>query len=258
MGIDTDFHSHIVRSSAGQMVQKAREKRLRVLGLSEHVFQVTEGHAVLSHMPREGPLLTLDDYFARIGAAAGHSALDVRIGLEVDFVPARNAEIWQVIEGRAWDFLIGSVHQIDGVLLEGRRKRSREEGEALWLRYFELLREAVACGKFSVVSHPVRMRAANPFLPASLDEELEQLAALAAHHDVALEINGYDILAYSGLVKRLARACSLHRAAVSIGSDAHDPTGLAQGHHLSEEILRQARIGTVRIWKNMLAEEYEV
>jgi histidinol-phosphatase (PHP family) len=258
MSINTDFHSHIVRSSAGQMVQKAREQRLHVLGLSEHVFQITEGQAVLPHMPQEGPLLSLDDYFARIRAAAGQFALDVRIGLEVDFVPASNAEIWQVIEGQAWDFLIGSVHQIDGTLLEERHRRSREESEALWLRYFELLREAVACGKFNVISHPVRMRAANPCVPPSLDEELERLAAEAARHDVALEINGYDILTYPGLVKRLVRACSLHHTPISVGSDAHDPRGLAQGHGPSEEFLRAATIDTVRIWKQMQAEEYKI
>jgi histidinol-phosphatase (PHP family) len=259
MSIDTDFHSHIVRSSAEQMLQKAEEKRLRVLGLSEHVFQLTEGRVILSHMPQEGPLLTLDDYVARIQAAvARHSAPDVRIGLEVDFVPASNVEIWQVLAGHSWDFLIGSVHEIDGALLEARQKRSREEGEALWLRYFELLREAAACGTFSVISHPVRMRTVNPFLPPSLDAELEHLAAEAARYNVALEINGYDILTYSGLVQRLARACALHHTPVSVGSDAHDPRGLAQGHQLSEDLLRTAGIGKVRIWKQMQAEEYEI
>jgi len=258
MSIDTDFHSHIVRSSAAQMVQRAKEKHLRVLGLSEHIFQMTEGRAVLPDMPSEGPLLALDDYFARIRAAAAQAEMDVRIGLEVDFVPDKNAALWQVIEGHAWDFLIGSVHQVDGMLFEERRKHSREEGETLWLHYFESLRAAVACGRFSVVSHPVRMRTANPFLPPTLDEELEHLAAEAARSDVALEINGYDILTYAGLVKRLARACALHHTPVSVGSDAHDPRGLAQGHRLSEELLREAGIHKLRIWKNMHAEEYEI
>lgn len=256
MGIDTDFHSHIVRSSAGQMVQKAREKHLRVLGFSEHVFQMTEARPLLPHMPQEGPFLTLDDYFARIRQAAEQGELDVRIGLEVDFVPDKNAEIQQTIQGRTWDFLIGSVHQVDGVLFEERLKRSQEEGEALWLRYFELLREAVSSGIFSLVSHPVRMREANPFLPPHLNEELERLAAEATRHDVALEINGYDVLTYPSLVKRLARACAVQKTPISVGSDAHDPRGVAQGHALSEEILREAGITRVRIWKNMVAEEY--
>ena len=258
MGIDTDFHSHIVRSSARQMVQRAREKGLRVLGLSEHVFQMTEARPLLPHMPQEGPFLTLDEYFARIQAAAEQAEIDVRTGLEVDFVPGKNVEIQEVVQGRSWDFLIGSVHQVDEVLFETPLQRSREEGEALWQRYFELLREAVRSGAFSLVSHPVRMRSANPFLPPHLDEELERLAIEATRHDVALEINGYDVLTYPSLVRRLARACAAQHTPISVGSDAHDPRGVAQGHALSEEILREAGITSVRTWKGMIAEEYAI
>lgn len=258
MNIESDFHSHVVRSSARQMIQKAREKGLRTLGLSEHIFQMQEARPLLPYMPQEGPFLTLDNYFADIEQAAEQVQFDTRIGLEVDFVPGKQADLAQIIAGRPWDFLIGSVHEIDGLIFEKEHKYTRAEGEALWLRYFELLRLAVASGFFSLVSHPVRMRATNPFLPARLDEELEHLAAEAAHHNVALEINGYDVLTYPGLVKRLARACVVHRAPISVGSDAHDPRGVAQGHQLSEEILRAAGIQRVHIWKSMNMEEYAI
>ena len=258
MSIGSDFHTHIVRSSALHMQQQAQERGLRVLGHSEHVFQMNEARPLLPHMPQEGPFLTLDDYFASIRTAAEQTSCDVRIGLEVDFVPDKNTKIWQVIQGRPWDFLIGSVHEIDGVLLEAPRKRNRAEGEALWLRYFELLRAAVGCGKFSLISHPVRMRVTNPFLPPKLDDELEHLAAEAAHHNVALEINGYDILTYPSLVKRLARACASQRTPISVGSDAHDPRGIAQGHALSDALLKEMRISQVRIWRGMVAEEYAI
>ena len=49
MTIDSDFHSHVSRSSALQMAQSAREKGLRVLGLSEHVFQMSEARQTLEH-----------------------------------------------------------------------------------------------------------------------------------------------------------------------------------------------------------------
>lgn len=258
MIIDTDFHNHVVRSSAEQMVRQARKQGLRVLGLSEHIFQMSEARPLLPHMPQEGPFLTLDDYFAQIQEASEQVQFDVRRGLEVDFVPDKNAELWRIIEGRPWDFLIGSVHEIDGLLIEQPHKRSREEGEALWLRYFELLRAAVAYGTFSLVSHPVRMRAANPFLPPDLDDELERLAAAATRHDVALEINGYDILTYPSLVKRLARACALQHTPVSVGSDAHNPNQIARGHQLSAEVLREANISKIRIWKQRVAEEYSI
>lgn len=256
MSIETDFHSHVVRSSARQMVEKARAMKLRVLGLSEHVFQMSEARPLLPHMPQEGPFLTFEDYFARVREAAEQTHFDVRLGLEVDFVPEKNQEIQQIVQGRSWDFLIGSVHQIRGVPFESASQRSREEGEALWLEYFLLLRQAVNSGHFCLVSHPVRMRAVNPFLPPNLDEELEHLAAEATRQNVALELNGYDILSYTNLVKRLARACFAQHTPISVGSDAHNPAGIAQGHGLSEKICREVGIEKVRIWKNMIAEEY--
>ena len=91
------------------------------------------------------------------------------------------------------------------VLIERNYKWSREEGETLWLQYFELLRKAVRSGVFSVISHPVRLRVNNPYLPPTFDEELERLAAEATSYDVALEINGLIcyviIVSCAGLLK---------------------------------------------------------
>lgn len=258
MSIDTDFHSHVVRSSVEHMARAAMWKNLRVLGLSEHIFQMREARPLLPHTPQEGPLTTLEAYFVGIEEIIDHSGYDVRAGLEVDFVPGINTALWRTIEGYSWDFLIGSVHEVDGLLFEQPLKHKREEGEALWLRYFELLRAAASCNQFSLISHPVRMRYSNPFLPPHLDDELEHLAAEASKHDVALEINGYDILTYPGLVRRLARACALQRTPISVGSDAHMPRDIARGHALSADVLCEAGISKVRTWKKLRAEEYTV
>ncbi|GAC1567325.1 MAG: hypothetical protein NVS3B14_13050 [Ktedonobacteraceae bacterium] len=101
------------------------------------------------------------------------------------------------------------------------------------------------------------MRTENAFLPPTFHEELESLAMEAARCDVALEINGYDVLHYPGLVRKLARACALHNTPVSVGSDAHYPARVAQAHQLSEEILREAGIQQVRIWRRMEPEAYQ-
>jgi histidinol-phosphatase (PHP family) len=223
MTIDTDFHSHVARSSARHMAQSARENGLRILGMSEHIFQMTEVRPILPHMPDEGPTLSFNEYCDAVRAAAQEVSIETRLGLEVDFIPDLNEQIQAFLPGYEWDFLIGSVHEVDGILIQDDGVTEREKGEARWLRYFALLREAVACGAFSQVSHPVRMRIENAFLPRTFDEELERLAAEAARCDVALEINGYDVLRYTNLVRRLARACALQRTPVSVGSDAHVP-----------------------------------
>lgn len=257
MTIDTDFHSHIVRSSALQMAQAAREKGLRILGLSEHIFQMTEARPTLQHLPEEGPTLSFNEYGSAVRAAAQEATIETRLGLEVDYIPGLNEQIQAFLPGHDWDFLIGSIHEVDGIFFEKDKVTDRAEGQARWLRYFALLREVATCGVFSVVSHPVRMRVENAFLPPTLDDELEHLAAEAARCNVALEINGSDVLHYTNLVRRLARACALHSTPVSIGSDAHYPARVAQAHAHSEEILREAGIREVRIWRRMEPESYQ-
>jgi histidinol-phosphatase (PHP family) len=258
MVLDTDFHSHVSRSSALQMAQAARASGLRVLGLSEHIFQMHEAHPLLDHMPQEGPMLALADYIEAVQAAGRQAQCDVRLGMEVDFIPQQNEPIQAILQGHDWDFLIGSVHEIDGLQYERDLHLKRAEGEALWLRYFDLLRQAVSSGYFSVVSHPVRMRFGNPFLPADIDEELVRLAALAAQHDVALEINGFDVLTYPTLVQHLANACAAQHTPISVGSDAHMPRQLARAHTETAAILHTADIRTVRIWKQRVAQEYTI
>jgi len=257
MTIDTDFHSHVARSSARQMAQAAREKGLRILGLSEHIFQMTEARPTLRHLPEEGPTLTFSEYSDAVRAAAQEAGIETRLGLEVDFIPGLNEQIQAFLPGHDWDFLIGSVHEVDGIFFEYDKVTDRAKGEARWLRYFALLREVATCGAFSLVSHPVRMRIENAFLPPTCDDELEHLASEAARCNVALEINGSDVLRYTNLVRRLARACALHSTPVSVGSDAHYPARVAQAHTLSEEILREAGIREVRIWRRMEPEAYQ-
>jgi histidinol-phosphatase (PHP family) len=258
MTLISDFHGHVSRSSAEQMALAAREKGLHILGLSEHDFQMKEARTLLEHMPIEGPMLTFADYIEAVQTAGRTATIDIRLGLEVDFIPGKNDLIQASLEGYPWDFLIGSVHEIDGRLFERETRQAREQGEQLWLRYYQLLREAVKSGYFSLISHPVRMRAKNPYVPSTLDDELEQLAVEAARQDIALEINGFDMLTYPDLVRRLARACTLHHTPISVGSDAHRPRQVAQAHMQSEMLLREVGIKTVRIWKQRVPEEYQL
>jgi histidinol-phosphatase (PHP family) len=258
MPLTTDFHNHISRSSAAQMAASARQKGIHILGLSEHVFQMNEGRPALSHMPLEGPMLATAQYLTTVHAAAQNEKIDVRSGLEVDFIPEKNERIQAALQGYDWDYLIGSIHEIDGVALEQHNFTTQEQGEALWRRYFTMLHEAVKSGYFDVISHPARMRLRNPHEPADIAEEYGRLATVAAQHNVALELNGFDMLVYPDTVKHLARACALHHTSVSVGSDAHVPPQIAQAHPQTEQLLRETGIHAIRIWKQRIAEEYEL
>jgi histidinol-phosphatase (PHP family) len=259
MAITTDFHNHVSFTSALEMVQAAKHSGLKVFGLSEHIFQMSETQDLFTHLPKEGVFLPFETYREQVRAAAQAEQFDVRIGLEVDFDPARNEAIQASLQGYPWDFLIGSVHDVDELHYDRMTEDTgREWGEALWLRYFELLRQTVASGFFQVVSHPVRMYTTNHYLPPTFDDEVERLAAEATRCDVALELNGFDILKYPAIVRRLMKGCALQHTPISFGSDAHYPREVGPTHREAEVILREAGIQAVRIWKQREPEDYRL
>jgi len=87
---------------------------------------------------------------------------------------------------------------------------------------------------------------------------LERLAAEAAACNIALELNGYDMLHYPDLVRRLARACALHQTPISVGSDAHRPGEVAWAHEQTAALLREVGIAKIRTWKQGIIEEYHI
>src|SRR5437879_222630 len=97
MTIHSDMHSHVSRSSALQMVRAAQQKGLRVLGLSEHVFQMRETRLALQHLELEGPLLSFKEYSDDVHTASSQTHVDVRLGLEVDFIPGKNEQIQEFL-----------------------------------------------------------------------------------------------------------------------------------------------------------------
>src|SRR5947209_7187050 len=117
----------------------AKEKGLQVLGISEHIYQLYEYRPGLEHLPPEGSFLRTTDYIQQIREAARVLSFDIRLGLEVDFIPSKNEAIQLAIQNQPWDFLIGSIHEVDGLQFEEEYSWSREEGEVLWTQYFKLL-----------------------------------------------------------------------------------------------------------------------
>jgi histidinol-phosphatase (PHP family) len=254
----SDMHTHFSLSTLSNMVQAAHDRGVKTLGISEHLFQLKEARPLVSHLPQEGALISLAQYRATVEALEEQykGQVDLRLGLEVDFLPEKQEAIQAFVQPVPWDFLIGSVHELRvGDLIDDVPPLNAKEGQERWLRYFSLLRQAVTCGCFDVVSHPLRMRAENPWVPATFQGEVEHLAATATQANVALEINGTDIHIWPDGVRALIQACARRLTPVSVGSDAHMPEHVARAHAWSTEALIQAGITTVRIWKQRVPQE---
>ena len=82
---------------------------------------------------------------------------DLRLGIEADFIPGREDRMAELLAGRDWDYVIGSIHFLgDGALDYDRFDvwTRASSPDAVWRTYFEWLGELARSGMFDVLAHP--------------------------------------------------------------------------------------------------------
>src|SRR5262249_48886875 len=136
-------------------VQTAREAGVDEIGFTEHVYYFTQTRALWTVPYQiERCLYDLDMYVGAV-LQARERGLPVKLGLEVDYVRGRENETRELLAPYPWDYLLGSVHFIDGFGVDGAPRLVDEVGvEETWRRYFEVLALAARSGLFDSLSHP--------------------------------------------------------------------------------------------------------
>ncbi|MEW6723562.1 MAG: histidinol-phosphatase [Bacillota bacterium] len=187
-----------------------------------------------------------------------YPGLCIRLGLEVDYVEGLEDEISRFTTLAEVDFVLGSVHYVDGLAIT-----DPVEASELWRRYrpghllklyYDLVAQAAASGLFDVLGHlDVYHRYSRPAAGNDLAGIGRQLAgsalATAARHGVGLEVNTSPVR-LGGLApfpgrELLAKAVRAGVRVFTVGSDAHRPEGVGGGVGYGLSWLRWAGIGQV-------------
>ena len=116
----TDYHVHLrqdeiadtpaadwfTAGNAERYREAAAERGIEELGVSEHVYRFREALTVYDHpFWRLEATDDLDDYCAFV-----REETDLKLGIEADFVPGREDRMAELLDGRDWDYVVGSVH----------------------------------------------------------------------------------------------------------------------------------------------------
>lgn len=234
-----DLHTHTplckhAEGSPSEYLRCAERAGLDFLGVSDHCPWPSGFDAKWRMDASQFP-----DYRKAVfemKAAASGGPVKVLYGLEVDWAPGRMDEVWRNLEGEDFDYLIGSVHYVDGFPMDSPDEMHRwhEAGgpDRIWLRYAESLRDFVGHGGFDLIGH-LDLPKKFGMYPSSMEpflKTMREVFELAASKGVAVELNT------AGLRKRAAEiypSLELLKLAfksgvrVAFGSDAHKPEEVA-------------------------------
>lgn len=186
--------------------------------------------------------------------AAQQQGIAVRLGIEVDYVPGQEQAVARALAGVPWDYVIGSVHFVDGGCIDFSPEVTwpGSDVDRIWERYFQHMAQAASCGLFDVLAHPDLPKKfghrPRQFPQRAFDRFLQEARA----HGVAVEVNTAGLRKPVGeiypaleLLGRMVQA----GLDVHLGSDAHDPSEVGAGFDRAVEWVRAAGVRRIVRWR---------
>ncbi|MBC7809389.1 MAG: histidinol-phosphatase, partial [Akkermansiaceae bacterium] len=116
--------------------------------------------------------------------------IDVRVGVEADFLPDHTAELAALLSMNRFDYVLGSVHYTLGRSVFDRARWQQEDPLTVWRAYYRLVIAAAQSDLFDILSHLTVVEAYSPPLPNAVMNELyPPVAEAIATSGCAVEIN---------------------------------------------------------------------
>lgn len=247
---ETHMHTPLCRHAIGSPVdyaRVARERGLKGIIVTDH-NPLPDGYARSSRMYPE----QFEAYLDMVAEAADRMAgkVDVRLGLEADFVPGLERFIERQLASADFNYVLGSVHP---QLKEYREAHFTGDVLAFQRGYFDQLVMAAESGLYDALSHPDLVK--NIFPEAwdyrlVQDHVLRSLDRIAAT-GIAMELNT------SGLNKAIAEMnpnasmlSAMHERGIPVvvGADAHVPERVADGFAKAYGLLEDAGYSDVSMF----------
>jgi histidinol-phosphatase (PHP family) len=239
----TDYHTHTTysdgKANPEEYVLQAISAGIDELGFSEHLNLFVPDQE-WSMAPGRVPEYIAD--IARLKKSV--SGIKIKTGLEVDYSPGMEEEIYRFINDLDLDYVIGSVHYLGEATVDsGPDYYKNKDIDVLYESYFGYVYEAVASGLFDIIAHCDLVRIYN-FKPTGNPEPLyRKLAEKMRIHDVTLEVNTNGRNRPVGDFypdRRFLEIFRQENVPVCVNSDAHLPVRVGQYFEEAYLLLKEA------------------
>jgi histidinol-phosphatase (PHP family) len=256
---DAEAERYFTSANAERYREVAAERGIEELGVAEHVYRFVQaldvwGHPWFRHWAHDD----IDEYCTFV-----REETDLRLGVEVDFVPGREDRTSNLLDGRDWDYVVGSVHFLRDTAVDLHDEPDWEafdvwrggDPEKVWTRYFDTLGEAARSGLFDILAHPdlVKVWGRQVPLPDGDPRRFYERAMEAiAESDVAIEVSTAGLRKPVGEIYPAApflEMCLEAGRPVALSSDAHVPDQLGYEYERAVEWLSDLGVGELAVFE---------
>jgi len=264
----TDYHVHLrpddtaataaeyfTPANAERYRETAIERGIAELGVAEHVHRFSAALDVWDH-PLWREWGARDDLDAYCGFVREET--DLRLGIEADYIAGREDRMAALLDGRDWDYVVGSVHFLRDRSLDTDEYSvwgAGESVERVWRRYFETVAESARSGLYDIIAHPDLVKvwgASAPRPEGDLRRYYEPAVEAFADVGVAVELStagwrkpvGEQYPSVPFLEMLVDAGCPL-----ALSSDAHVPDQLGFEYERAVELLEKVGVTEIAVFE---------
>jgi histidinol-phosphatase (PHP family) len=254
-----DFFTH---ENAERYRAAADEAGIEELGVAEHIHRFADALEVWDHpFWREQAHDDLTAYCEFVRST------DLRLGIEMDFVPGREDRIANLLAAHDFDYVVGSVHFVRHNAVDHRVWDIWDElgdPDRVWAAYFESVAAAAGSGLFDILAHPDLVKVWGEERPAptrDLRFFYEGTVEAIADSGVAVEVS---TAGYRKPVREIypapafAEMCVDAGAVFALSSDAHEPENVGYGYERAIEEMRGWGISKLAVFEGRQRREEDL
>jgi histidinol-phosphatase (PHP family) len=242
-----DYHLHVVAHGERPMTVE------NILAYCE----VAKGHGI-----RQMGITEHDRYLDDIDLTAFQEVrekfqdVELRLGIEIDFVPGKEEDMDRFATALPYDYVIGSVHRVGGEEVDHPDHKeiyAKWDTYDLYEAYYENVRKAALSGRFDVLGHPDLIKIFRRFPDTDITNMLEETADAVAESGIVVDVNAAGLRKPIGEIYPSRGFLEMfHRRGVPIilSSDAHAPEEVAAGYDKSLELVHDVGYREVVTFKD--------
>jgi histidinol-phosphatase (PHP family) len=264
----TDYHVHLrededreppergafTAENVDRYLAAAGEAGIEEIGCSEHIYRFTQALELWRHpFWEEQARDDLDAYCEFVRTTP------LRLGLEVDFVPGAEDKTANLLDGRDFDYVIGSVHFVGGRAVDHEGWdiwADQSDPDSVWRRYFETLGEAARTGLFDILAHPDLVKMWGRARPQPQRDQrfyYEPAVEAIAETGVAVEVSTAGLRKPAAEIypaPELAAMCVEAEAAFALSSDAHVPGDIGHAYERAVSEMRDWGVEEIAVFEH--------
>jgi histidinol-phosphatase (PHP family) len=242
-----DYHMHTTFSDGKDHYQSyletARKKDLAEIGFTDHITLSPVDWCVkeIDYPVLKDNLKQLCDNYSE--------DVQVRFGLEVDYFPDKEIELRKIISYFPVDYVIGSVHFIDGWNFDTDKSLyGKWSNDVLYQKYFELIQKAAKSELFDVIGHFDLIKKFKCWPESDQSHLIEETMKIIKEADMVIELNTSGLDRPCGEFfpdKHSLETAFKFGVPITMGSDAHRADQV--GRHFDTAIQQLKDIGFRKI-----------